>query len=187
VIDSAADDIPISVETLSRPYFPMVRCNYLYLECDAPRPGWTLGINSGRLPFLMLGLMGIVQAPFDAPRFTEYRHLDELFARVEENGFQVHFADIWLPDFVFGPREPHVGDVYRVDVRVFKMAQLFRDGGVTQEHFLDFLRDSTDQIGVRFSEEETRVFLAWTVENLSAAAIQPDKDPELKLGTRETS
>ena len=186
MIDFRVDDIPVSVETLSRPYFPMVRCNYLYIECDEPRPGWTIGIGAGRLPFLMLGLVGIIQTPFDAPRFSEYRHVDELFERIEGSGFLVHFADIWLPHFVFGPREPHVGDVYRIDVRVFKMAQSFRDGGVTQEHFLDGLRDLTDRVGVTFSEEETRSFLAWSVENLLAARNQPDKSPELKLGTRET-
>jgi len=49
VIDFRVDDIPVSVETLSRPYFPMVRCNYLYVECDEPRPGWTIGIGAGRL------------------------------------------------------------------------------------------------------------------------------------------
>jgi hypothetical protein len=32
-------DIPIIVETLSRSYFPMHRCSYLYVECDEPRPG----------------------------------------------------------------------------------------------------------------------------------------------------
>jgi hypothetical protein len=186
VIDFRVDDIPVSVETLSRPYFPLVRCNYLYVECDEPRPDWTIGIGAGRLPFLMLGLVGIIQTPFDAPRFSEPRHVDELFERLEGSGFVVQFADIWLPHFVLGPREPHVGDVYRVDVRVFKMAQFFREGGVTQEHFLDSLQGLTDRVGVSFSEEETRAFVAWSLESLSAARDQPDKNPELKLGTRET-
>ncbi len=90
----------------------------------------------------------------------------------------VQFADIWLPHFVFGPREPQAGDVYRIDVRVFKMAQFFREGGVTREHFLDILRDLTNQVGVRFSEEETRAFFSWSLESLSAARNQPDKNPE---------
>lgn len=185
MIDFPVDDIPVLVETLSRPYFPMVRCNYLYVDCDTPLPGWTLGINAQRLPFLMLGLVGIVQTPFDAPRFTEYRHVDELFERIEGSGFLVHFADIWLPDFVFTARELHVGDVYRIDIRTFKMAQSFREGGVSQDHFLDVLRDTLNQLIVRFSAEETRAFLAWSIENLSAAMNQPDKNPELKLRTRE--
>jgi hypothetical protein len=186
MIESWVDDIPVSVETLGRPYFPMVRCSYLYIESDAPRPGWTLEISASQLPFLMLGLVGIIQTPFDAPRFTDYRHVHELFERIEGSGFLVHFADIWLPDFVFAPREPHVGDVYRIDVRLFKMAHLFREGGVTQEHFLDFLRDSMDQIGLRFSEEETSAFSEWSRESLSSATNQPDKNPNLRLGTRET-
>jgi len=133
-----------------------------------------------------LGLVGIIQTPFDAPRFSEPRHVDELFEQLEGSGFVVQFADIWLPHFVFDPREPLVGDVYRIDVRVFKMAQLFREGGVTQEHFLDGLRDLTDRVGVRFSEEETRAFFSWSLESLSAARNQADKNPGLKLGTRET-
>jgi|SRR5579862_3895995 len=185
-MDFRLDDIPVLVETLSRPYFPMVRCNYLYVECDEPRPGWSIRLGSERLPFLMLGLVGIIQTPFDAPRFSEYKHIDELFEGIEGSGFLVHFADIWLPDFVFGPRETHVGDVYRIDVRVFKMAQSFRDGALAQEHFLESLRDLTGQVGVTFSEGETRTFAAWSRANLLAARNQPDKSPELKLGTRET-
>jgi len=92
------EDVPIIVETLSRPYFPMNRCSYLYVESDEPRPGWSL--NS--MPFLMLGLVGIIQVPFGAPRFDQYQHLSQLFQGLEDQmGMTINFADIWLPDFMF--------------------------------------------------------------------------------------
>lgn len=173
-------DVPVILETLSRPYFPMHRCSYLYVECDEPRPGSRL--NS--MPFLMLALIGIIQVPFGAARFEQYQHLSQLFQILEdEMGMTINFADIWLPDFMFRSRRARVGDVYRLELEMFKNALLFRDARMPRNVFLG----QAERFGgsLHFSELETRAFLAWSQENMSAALHQPDKKPELRLRTRD--
>jgi hypothetical protein len=175
-----SQDIPIVVETLSRSYFPMHRCSYLYVECDEPRPGWRLNT----MPFLMLGLIGIIQVPFGAARFEQYQHLTQLFQVLEDQmGMTINFADIWLPDFMFRSKRVRVGDVYRLDLEMFKNAFLFRDARMPQSMFLG----QAERLGesLHFSESETRVFAAWSQENMAALLQQPDKNPELRLRTRE--
>jgi hypothetical protein len=39
------DDVPILVETPSRPFFPMVRCFYIAVQFDTPGNGWTLELG----------------------------------------------------------------------------------------------------------------------------------------------
>ncbi len=62
--------VPVLIETPARSYFPMVRCHYLSIEYDTPRAGWGISLGGSMMPFLMLGLAGIIQQPFDAARFS---------------------------------------------------------------------------------------------------------------------
>jgi hypothetical protein len=173
-------DVPIIVETLSRSYFPMHRCNYLYVECDEARPGWRLNT----MPFLMLGLNGIIQVPFGAPRFEQYQHLTQLFQVLEdEMEMTINFADIWLPDFMFRSRPGRIGDVYRLELKMFTIALLFREGRMPRKEFLGHAERLGESL--QFSELETRIFVAWSQENVSALLQQPDKNPELRLRSRE--
>jgi len=41
------DDVPILIETLSRPLFPMLRRLYLAVEFDMPSNEWTLTLAVG--------------------------------------------------------------------------------------------------------------------------------------------
>jgi len=77
-------DVPVLIETMDRPFFPMVRCTYLSVECDNRSPGWSITLEQGTMAFLMIGLVGIIHASFGTPRFYEYRLLDDLFKRLEE-------------------------------------------------------------------------------------------------------
>jgi len=175
--------VPVIVETGSRPYFAMVRCNYLYIECDEPAPGWQIGFGRGSMPFLMLGLVGIIQTPLDAPRFTEERHLHELFDWADSQPvLEIHFADLWLPDFLFAPNYMNVGAVYRLDYELFAAAFRFRDGRLSAGEFAGLAEEFHGSS--RFSEEETRVFDSWSRRTVEEAISQRDKDPELRLGTR---
>lgn|ERR1019366_6057814 len=95
-------DVPVLVETPSRPYLQMVRCHYLSVECNDPRPEWQINLGGQPMPFLMLGPVGIIQQPFDAPRFTTYGLIDQLFAGIEARAdLLINFNDIWLPGFLF--------------------------------------------------------------------------------------
>jgi hypothetical protein len=75
---SPQPDVPILVETPSRPVIPMVRCHYMSIEYDDPSHVWNLGLNGFQMPFLMLNLVGIVQQPFGATRFNSYDLIDQL-------------------------------------------------------------------------------------------------------------
>jgi hypothetical protein len=80
------DDVPIIVETLSRPFFPMVRCFYIAIEFDTPDNQWTLGLHGQRFPFLLLGLTGIVQAPLKESRFRNPLLIDGFIEGIERAG-----------------------------------------------------------------------------------------------------
>jgi hypothetical protein len=173
-------DVPVLVETTSRPFFPMVRCHYLAVEYDDPRPGWSLTIAGIQMPFLMLGLTGVVLQPFGAERFTNNGLIRRLFESVEQEGL-VNFEDIWLPDFLFSAL-PHVGDVYRVGIKLFSLAFAYRDSRISQEEFEAPCKELQDEIS--FSEDETMAFRSWTVEEISRAESGEPKNPELQLRTR---
>jgi hypothetical protein len=177
--------VPVVVETPSRPYFAMVRCNYLYIECDDPTPGWQIDFGRGAMPFLMLGLVGVIQTPLDALRFTEERHLHELFEWADSQPvLEIHFADLWLPVSLFAPNYMNVGAVYRLDYELFAAAFRFRDGRLPAGEFSELAEKFHGSS--RFSEDETRTFDSWSRRTVEEVMNQKDKDPELRLGTRRT-
>ena len=174
-------DVPIFVETADRPYFQMVRCSYMSIECDDPSPGWQIRLNNQVAPFLLLELVGIVQQPFGAPRFSNYNLVDQLFQQVEKQAFLlINFADLWLPRFLFSA-SVQVGDVYHVTNEVFNEAFRFRDGQSNQRQFELQCKELPPVV---FSPEETRAFGSWVAEQISGAQNSAPKNPELQLRTR---
>jgi hypothetical protein len=174
-------DVPILIETPARSYFPMVRCHYLSIEYDTPREGWGISLGGPMMPFLMLGLAGIIQQPFGAERFSNYGLIDGLFRRIEEDaGLSLNFEDIWLPNFLF-PSQPHVGDVYRAGLTLFVLAFQYRDVQLAQQEFEARCKDLWNEIA--FSKDETNAFRDWTAEQVSMAQNREPKDPKLQLGT----
>ena len=176
-------DVPILIETPARPYFPMVRCHYLSIEFDTPRAGWEIDLDGPTMPFLMLGLAGIIQQPFGAGRFSNYGLIEGLFERIEEDaGLSLNFEDLWLPDFLFSP-SPHVGDVYRAGIKLFVLAFQYRDAQLPQQEFLARCKDLLPEIA--FSQDETTAFRGWSAEQISIAQHREAKDRRLQLRTRD--
>lgn len=135
------------------------------------------------MPFLMLNLVGIVQQPFGAPRFSTYGLIDGLFQLIEDQAsLTINFEDIWLPDFLMHPK-PGVGDVYRVGNKLFVVAFQYRDGRHSRDTFESLSKELHREIVI--SEEETRAFKGWTAEQFSTAQNRPAKNPNLRLPTRE--
>jgi len=179
---SPQHDVPVLVETPARPYFPMVRCHYLSIEYDTPRAGWGISLGGPMMPFLMLGLAGIIQQPFDAARFSNYGLIEGLFERIEKDpGLSLNLEDIWLPDFLFS-RSLRVGDVYRTGLRLFVLAFQYRDVQLSQQGFEARCKDLGNEIV--FSEEETSAFRSWTAEQVSMAQNSEPKEPKLQLRTK---
>jgi hypothetical protein len=178
---SPKPDVPILVETLARPSFPMVRCHYLAVEFDDPSRGWSITIGQMTSPFLMLALAGIVQQPFGAAHFDNYPLIEDFFQRVEGLGGLANFEDLWLPEFLF-VTAPKVGDVYRVELALFRAAFEFRDSRISSEDFDVRSKELHNQIS--FSEAETRAFRGWAGEHIAMAENGEPKNPELRLRTK---
>ena len=178
---SPKPDVPILVETVARPSFPLVRCHYLAVEFDTPDRGWSITMGGITSPFLMLGLAGIVQQPFGAAYFDNYLLIEDFFQGVEEMGGLVNFEDLWLPEFLF-LTTPKVGDVYRVELALFRAAFEFRDSRISSEDFEVRGKELHNQIS--FSEAETRVFGGWAGEHIAMAERGEPKNPRLQLQTK---
>jgi hypothetical protein len=175
-------DVPVQVESPSRSFFPMVRCTYLSIECDDPLAGWNIVMNGASNPFLLLGLSGIIYAPFGAPSFESVQLLSDLFDQFEDKaGLLINFDDLWLPPFLFS-REIHVGDVYRLGYDLFLWAYSFRNGRQSLERFLGTAERMREL--VFFSEIETKVFVEWSEQQAALAKKLSPKDPGLQLRTR---
>ena len=182
-------DVPIFVDaSVSDAGFPMTRCSFLLIESSDPMPGWSLGLwNSMELPFLMLSLTGIVQGPFDAPRFWNPSLIEDFFATVERYRspanpgaeFIVETGDFWLPDSLFQKREAAVGDVFRVPLKLFSMCLAYREGTLDERRFLAACEDYPDPLN--FSVEETKAFAAWHEQQVEQAREAFPKNPESEL------
>ena len=173
-------DVPIVVETL-RPSFPMVRCLYIAIEFETPSTQWSLGIAGQRLPLLMLGLTGVVQAPLGENSFNKPGIIDEFIDTVENTDGMVLFEDIWLPSDLFG-NEVSEGDVYRVGVDLFRHAFAFREGRSNEEKFRFAAAEFHGQM--EFSAEETVAFRKWSTATIERARSDGPKDVTLQLQRR---
>src|SRR4051812_10109499 len=178
---SPKPDVPILIETLARPSFPLVRCHYLAVEFDNPGSGWSITIGGMTAPFLMLGLAGIVQQPFGAAHFDNYPLIEDFFQRVEDMGGLANFEDLWLPEFLF-LTTPTVGDVYRVELALFRAAFEFRDSRISSEDFEVRGKKLHNQIS--FSAAETRAFKGWSDEHIAMAERGKPKNLQLQLRTK---
>jgi hypothetical protein len=181
------DDVPLVVDSVAAyESFPIVRCNYLSIECDSPEAGWTIRIGRERLPFLMLGLVGIVTRPFVSERFTSIDLIEDLFKRTEaQAGLVIHVDDIWLPMGLFDRinPEPASGRVYRIKTNLFVLALAFREGRLDPNTFRH--RCARFKQPLVFSENETRPFREWRGQQIQNAKDQYPKNRELELRWRE--
>ena len=156
-------DIPVvfdAIKTLED--FPMIRCNYLSIECDSPGGGWKLSIGDLELPFLMLGLVGIITSPFGAERFNNVGLIEDLFEQIEDKaGLLIDVDDIWLPIILFRNIDtvPKIGDVFRIIGDVFALALSFREGRLDLESFLNECEQFERPMVL--SEEESLSFQKW--------------------------
>jgi hypothetical protein len=175
------NDVPILIETLSRPFFSMVRCLYLTIEFDTPDHQWTLGIVGQEFPFLLLGLTGVVQAPPGRARFDDQRLIGDFINEVETARGLVNFEDIWMPQELFSA-DIEVGEVYRVGIDLFRAAFAFRDSRILEEDFTFRSRELRGQI--ESSPVESRAFRVWSAETIEHIARQGPKNLELQLERR---
>lgn len=181
------EDVPVVVDSV-KTYedFPMVRCNYLSVECDSPTAGWILGVNGEELPFMMLGLVGIVTRPFDSERFSSVKLIEGLFERIEDRaGLLVDVNDIWLPMFLFDgiDLKPETGYVYRIRSDVFAWSLDFREGRLDLETFRNRCKGLERPLVL--SEDEMGPFQKWRELQIQNAIEQYPKNRRSALRWHE--
>ena len=180
---SQSSDIPIVVDAVkTESSFQMVRCNYLCVECDSPKEGWTLGIGNASYPFLMLGLIGIITRPFGAERFYNVDLIEDLFTQIEDEAdLLIDIDDLWLPIFLFENinNVPDIGNVYRIDNEAFTLAYHFREGRLDQEEFVNLCRELDQPI--LSSDEEMMAFSRWREIQINEAREQYPKNDNFAL------
>ena len=145
-----------------------------------------LNIGGEGLPFLMLGLIGIVTRPFGAERFNSIDLIEDLFKRIEDDAnLLIEIDDIWLPIFLFDNIDikPLTGHVYRIKSSMFNLALSFREGRLDFESFISQCRQLERPLFL--SETETLSFSQWRELQVQNAIKQYPKNSELKLEWHE--
>jgi len=187
VIKTPTTSIPVVVDAVKTyEYFPMVRCNYLSVECDSPKVGWIINIGGEELPFMMLGLVGIITKPFIAERFDRIDFIEDLFRRIEDEAeLLIDVDDIWLPMFLLNNINitPEIGHVYRISSDLFVLAVSFREGRIDSDAFLNECQRLDRPLFL--SEDEMRAFQEWREQQVQNAIKQYPKNRDLELRWQE--
>lgn len=181
--------IPVILDGMVREGGPgyVGRCVYFSIVADEPRTNWTLGLEMERIPFVMLGLQGIIHRPVEADE-EEFIHpwlLEKLIRRVEEQaGMSVETEFLWLPGWLLEQAwsvspatereapQPTRGSLFRVAAPLFAAAfRAARDGTG-----FDTLWEGEVRVGegpepaLRYSPVETEAVRRWSREQAVESA-----------------
>jgi len=183
-INDRTFDVPVVVDDVKRyGKFKMTRCTYFTIECDVASSDWVLQLGKKSIPFLLIGLSGLIIEPMGGGRlFRSSDSIDELFNTVERHpSLYVDVNDFWLPNKLF-KGFPHRGQVYRVGSKLFHVAYLYREERVSERQFLR--RCSELKSYFRFSKQETRSFTGWSRLQIERARDSYPKNKGLELKWR---
>ena len=185
-VNAKTFDVPVVVDD-SKSYgkFRITRCTYFTIECDAPSSNWVLELGKKSIPFLLIGLSGLIVRPIRGGRlFESSDSIDELFDTIESHpSLYVDINDLWLPNKLFQGL-PHRGQVYRVGFKLFHVAYLYREERISEDQFL---RQCSELKGnIRLSKKETRSFANWSRFQIQKAKDSFPKNKGLRLEYRET-
>ena len=182
-METSNRDVPVVVDDVKRiPDFRMTRFIYFSVACDEPAPGWTLTLRELELPFLLLGLSGIVLSPpGDRSEFLEPADFDSLVDMIEKHAhLYLDINDIWLPNDSLPADRAIRGAVYRIGQELFADAFEFRNDLVSDKAFSAISKDRREQVS--YSEQETRAFRLWTQQQIAGAkANYEEKESEFAL------
>lgn len=173
--------VPVIVESFGEEAgSALSRCLYLCIAQSVPSIGASIAFNGNeRMPFLLLGLTGVIYSPPGHEAFDTPQKIDGLFATLDgEAGLSVEFNDLWLPREVFSEYEAAPGAVYRLSLRSFVRAYSFREGRITAEELM-----APWDWELNHSLLETKSFALWQ-EGVAAMVRESfPKASELRLGS----
>ena len=179
--------VPVTIDDVKqRTDFAFTRCEYFTIQCDTPSPDWVLGLQNRQIPFMMLGLSGIIFQPsLEEPYFTSPHQIETLFDGIEENeAVYVDTADLWLPTALVRKVVPRGRDQMRgVTIRIydqfFQEAVAFRNGTIDQTRFEGVAHEL--ERTVTYIPEEDKAFHQWHRLQLGSAIDAYPKNRELAL------
>jgi len=167
--------IPVIVDDVKfQPGFAVTRCRYYAIACDIPAPAWVQFPERARLPFLLVGLSGIIYKPLGQKRlFNTSDRIEALFDAVDSDPeMYIDSNDIWLPNLLFeraGEANPRRGQVWRISTSLFTLADQARRERLTIEK-LEEACTTLEGDALRFSPSETRGFRAWGQAQIAKAS-----------------
>lgn len=185
--------VPVVTDSLTRggsaPH--LARCVYFTITADEPNSPWVLNTPNASIPFLMLGLQGIIYRPTrpDLEQFVSPDDWNELVTAVEQiDGFSVDFEYFWVPValldrarafFPAAEESPNRlavrGEVFRLGQRLFTEAWRAARDGTDFEGYAARVLDAFDgerlTAGLTYSPEETKSIQAWAIAQVAGAQI----------------
>lgn len=193
--DSSQRQITIPVVTDGVPrsgHAPLLaRCVYFSITADEPNLPCLLDIQGYHIPFLLLGMEGIIVRPLlPGPElFVSPDDWDKIVNAIEQqHGFSVDVEYFWVPvalldrareRFPAGDDSPNRlavrGEVFRLSRKLFLEAWLAARDGTDFAGYaarvLDFFDGERLAAGLTYSPEETRSIQAWSIAQVAGARI----------------
>jgi len=182
--------IPITVDSVKDIVsYRMTRCTYFSIENSEPAEGWSLNIADVDVSFLMTEVSGVITSPPGDDRYFDTPDaLDHMFDVIEKNdALYVEANDIWLPNVLFENvgEKPVRGGVYRIGVDLFKMAYRLRGEVITDEEFIQIIKQSDVAVELAFSENETSALTDWNQKQIDINSSLYHKNPEAMLPKKD--
>jgi len=187
--------VPITLDGIFRPQAgsaapeDLSRCIYFTMVAEDPSQNWELVLGNQRIPFILLGLSGIIHSPVsDGPEFDTADQLDSLIETIESisspYAISVETGVLWVPTrwldlaVQHWQREGRVGaglsrgQVFRISQELFvHLWRVMDERAILDDDWskrmLSDRQDATPPL--RFAQTETDVFATWTVSHLGGS------------------
>jgi hypothetical protein len=161
--------VPVVVDSVkSRKNFEMTRVTYFSIECEAPATDWPAALTARGVPFVLLGVSGVVHRPSDQDAlFDTPERFETLFDTVETDPLlYVDTNHAWLRNSVF-EKAPQRGDVFRVPLELFRTAYRYREGHIGDRELEAEARRWGSE--VKHSAKETAALRHWNDQQIGEA------------------
>lgn len=191
----AAETVPVIVDGISQANpSDLSRCIYFSISADDPAPGWQLGLANLAIPFVMLGLQGIIHRPSQTQ--AEFSSPDDINGMIDAiegttlgGELIVDTGVIWVPtvwlDQAFSRRGQEAsnmvltrGALFRFDFALFTELWRFADNRTDLQALLSSMTVGEPVIPrVVFSPAETTAFAKWSALCFQAARSHAGPNP----------
>lgn len=163
--ENSVIDVPVLIDSVKKLNKPLTRCVYFMVDSVDVSTGWQLLLNNEEMPpIIVTAMTGLICGPGTRTNlFSSTTQIEGVFESIEATReLMVVSGDLMLPSFLLGSgkKPPVRGQVFRVGVKLMRVAFLFRDEHINYSTFERECKRLRDLI--RSSPEETKVFQVWS-------------------------